>query len=219
MCLHISADPKCPTGCYGGSCNQHYGFCSNGCISGRKGPFCCTSGYTGEDCNTKCLQNCLECISSVTCYVCSFGFYGEKCTQCPKQCHQCTSGSNCSVCRVGYFGTTCTEQCPPRCNVNYCGKVSGHCLSGCFEGPNGVYCSACKKGYHGENCTEKCSTGCVDRVCLFNGTCTLGCKSDKYIADICCLKDDTNCTRHVNSEYGTGSCIRSLQMMLSRTSS
>ena len=172
------------------------------CKYGLKGPFCCTTGYFGETCTLPCPPNCAYCVSFHYCIECNYGFFGEMCVMCPDHCHQCSSSVCCSECQIGYYGTTCTKQCPPGCNINRCEKVTGKCLNGCRDNYNGMFCSKCTSGYHGAECTQTCSAGCVAGLCIPNGKCELGCNSDKYIGDNCCLKNNTNCTTGVKSGIG-----------------
>ena len=207
MCLHISAHPKCSDGCIGDLCDQLNGWCIKTCNSDRSGPFCCPSGFFGRYCNSMCPSNCAICTTSLSCYVCKNGFYGEQCTKCPYQCYQCSTNYSCSVCVKGYFGTTCTKQCSPGCILNHCRKVTGECFSGCSGNYIGSHCSECMRGYYGVGCAETCSPGCVDGVCWTNGMCKLGCKSDKYIGDKCSIKDDNNCTACGNTESEIGNLL------------
>ena len=152
-----------------------------------------------------CPPNCESCESDTVCNTCNLGYYGRNCSQCPEHCYRCSSDSNCSTCDTGYFGTTCTHNCSPGCKYNYCETVTaGKCRFGCRHNFSGSHCLECISGYHSETCTERCSPGCIDGVCLSNGKCTHGCKSDMYIGDTCCTKADTNCTTYVNTESGLG---------------
>ena len=203
--LYIVEAQSCFNGCKGGTCEGFSVGCLKPCKQGKTHIFCCPKGSHGIYCTESCIPNCNLCMSSSSCLECNIGYYGINCSQCTEHCYQCSSKNNCSVCDLGFFGKTCTEHCSPGCEYNICDKVTGHCDFGCRQNYTNPRCSKCKSGYHGEDCTEPCSLGCVDRMCLANGTCLLGCKSDKYNGNTCYIKNDTNATAVVTtvSEIGT----------------
>ena len=205
--FHTSPAEKCLDGCARGVCDGYSGQCVNMCIPGRSGPFCCLHGYHGSDCNSTCLLNCFFCTSSSSCITCFGGFYGNRCTQCPEHCTRCSSGTICSACDNGFFGRTCTKRCSPGCKLGSCYSETGRCNYKCRYNYDGLNCSECKIGFHGDDCTEKCSHGCIDGVCLFNGKCVHGCKSDSYIGDNCHITDGTNGTPDVNTESVIGNVV------------
>ena len=63
------------------------------------------------------------------------------------------------------------------------------------------------RGYHGKDCTDKCSHGCADSLCLFNGTCTHGCESEKYIGDNCSVPDGINDITGENTVHVIGNYV------------
>jgi len=207
MCLLISAYQQCSDGCIGDRCDQLNGWCIHTCNSGRSGPFCCLSGFFGRYCNSICPSNCAICTSSDSCEECKNGLYGKTCVPCPEHCTRCLSNSSCSVCDDGYFGTMCTEQCSPGCIYNLCDKGPGTCSIGCRRNYNGPQCSECIRGYHGKDCIEECSHGCIDEVCLPNGTCTHGCKSDKNKGHTCIVKDGAIFSADESTESGIGNFV------------
>ncbi|XP_078327528.1 receptor-type tyrosine-protein phosphatase alpha-like [Crassostrea virginica] len=177
-------------GVYGSECDTH---CPNNCkyntchiLNGDC--FGCKPGWTGTNCNTKCVG----------------GWYGINCTQqcfghclsnvvCNHETGQCDGG-----CAYGWYGQYCNETCIGHCiNNATCNEETGLCDGGCNAGWKGYRCDeACKDGTFGHGCINNCSGQCVDdSPCnKQTGHCNRGCKPG-YTNVFC----NQSC---VNSRYG-----------------
>ncbi|WAR18013.1 TEN1-like protein [Mya arenaria] len=76
---------------------------------------------------------------------------------------------------------------------------------------NGTCRQECIAGYYGDQCNAKCSNGCVDEVCMRNGTC-LECiagfhgprcnlKCSQGCTNRICIRDGS-CTKCISDFYG-----------------
>ncbi|XP_046376932.2 multiple epidermal growth factor-like domains protein 10 isoform X2 [Haliotis rufescens] len=154
---------------------------------------CCRTGWTGNNCNTKC-DNCghrsvqnngtHECKDS-----CTKGTYGVMCNEtCSKTCADgsChTKSGNCPGCVLGYYGERCDKKCDRRCLQGGCYQHSSHC-------------KLCPYERYGSFCEDKCSFGCAGERCnKRTGECLHGCKQG-YLGKKCIERSSKGCS---TSEY------------------
>ncbi|KAJ7199204.1 insulin-like growth factor binding protein [Mycena pura] len=103
--------------------------CSSAGICTAAGTCACTSGFTGELCES-----------------CAPGFFGPNCTACPSDCPKCDDG----VTGSGHCLVTAAANTPASCNcVNgVCGSDgSCTCTTGFTTAANGTACSQCAPGF------------------------------------------------------------------------
>ena len=195
--IHNKMCISCPHTCRNNTCNQFTGSCSDGCID----------GYMGQQCETECQSNCLQCDmhNSDICIMCDIGFYGDNCNTCSMHCKQGIETQTCNEdngtckygCNAGFWGTMCTELCSNRCQNLRCNETTGTCLDGCSA------------AYYGRLCELGCSPNCVKdsilpRLCNeLDGSCQVGCSPGFY--GINCSAVCSNC-RNLVCFQQNGTC-------------
>ncbi|KAL4512337.1 hypothetical protein ABPG72_005339 [Tetrahymena utriculariae] len=132
---------KCTDKC--SSCSQ------DGCIKCNSGQYLDISQKICQPCPL----NCISCIDSVQCQVCSDSYYindqkkcvlqtncqgyiqDKMCKQCNDSCQKCTSDTVCQSCKDGFYfykgvnNQTCQKSCP-----NYTDLINKQCVDSCNQG-------------------------------------------------------------------------------------
>jgi len=169
-------------------CEKNTGICTDGCISGKSGPYC------NLTCSSHCIAEICDFSSGKCSYGCNSNYFGVNCDM--KCSDNCKSGCNqisgrCNGCKLGFYGLFCENKCSEHCLYGYCDTNSGgKCPSGCVD------------GFYGSNCTRKCSQYCLYEKCYQGtGSCLNGCTVNHYGSqcDVPCL---LNCLHGCNRISG-----------------
>ncbi|PVD25033.1 hypothetical protein C0Q70_15530 [Pomacea canaliculata] len=100
------------------TCDQYYGYCSNGC----------EDGFYGLSCNQTC-----HCKDNSACDFTT--------GRCPDGCQSGWMGLSCNTtCSAGTFGPNCQQTCG-KCSLSTCNGTTGVCESGCAVGYTTAYCN------------------------------------------------------------------------------
>ncbi|KAK3769526.1 hypothetical protein RRG08_044721 [Elysia crispata] len=169
-CYDAENSLVCSVYCKGSLCDADTGRCTDGCVPGYNGQYCCPRDKYGPECDQRCSENCrwprfCHSLNGRCDYGCADGFQGQFCDRkcdngffgpncvipcqvnCGSQgplCHHVTGACNFySECARGTYGPGCSMACSTRCGGqdNLCDPRTGHCINGCDAGFTGNQCN------------------------------------------------------------------------------
>ena len=198
--------------------------CVEGCQT-CAGPTTCSSCvfnfyvspvYGATKC-VSCIQtNCIECVSSTQCAICTPGYIlvSGQCVSCGAfvtSCLNCTINpvtlnETCNLCKVNYFlqDNQCLPcpafcaQCTSQTACTFCfpgfmTTPQGQCVAAspnCLYNPNATHCEGCTIGtYYSNGQCLPCQPNCLNCI---NGACS-ACKAGYFLSSGSCLPCSINC--------------------------